>query len=100
MVFLELQDHAGEITAENTVRSAAEHKDCKARNARAGNWENKLVAVHFLLLPSVILGACGAGGHLGGGALSRKLAQVLSIPQVARMTGNPQIYYNYLNIKP
>lgn len=66
VVFLELQDHAGEITAENTVRSAAEHKDCKARNARAGNWENKLVAVHFLL-HSVILGACGAGGHLGGG---------------------------------
>lgn len=67
MVFLELQDHAGEITEENTVRSAAEHKDCKARNARAGNWENNLVAVYFLLLPSVILGACGAGGHLGGG---------------------------------
>lgn len=66
MVFLELQDHAGEITEENTVRSAAEHKDCKARNARAGNWENKLVAVHFLL-HSVILGACGAGGHSGGG---------------------------------
>lgn len=99
MIFLELQDHASEIMEESTVRRAAEHKDCKARNAQAGNWENKLVAEHFLLLPLVILGARGAGGHLEG-TLSRKLAQMLSVPQVARLIGNPKIYYNYLNIKP
>lgn len=64
---LELQDLASEMIEESTVRRAAEHKDCEARNAQAGNWENKLVAEHFLLLPLVILSACGDGGHLGEG---------------------------------